>query len=208
MNRIFIAAAFCLPLLFLAASGQSQPSGSELDQLVRQCPDLSSAYAMRGRFFLKKLNYAMAADDFRKAASIEQDRDDLHLWLGKALFISGNHQKAAESFDQAAAIADKKFVEIHKTRGEAYLAKVWMTSSPADADKIIESFDKVLLLHPDSAEAYYGRGRGFFAKAYFTSGDYTKAVEDLKKAVALKPGFQEAEKELEAAILHQALRAD
>jgi tetratricopeptide (TPR) repeat protein len=207
MNSKFIATAFCMSMFFLHAakvSAQKDISSKELNHLVSQCQNLSSSYSLRGRFFMQRQNYAMAAEDFSKAISLDQDRDDLHLWLGKALFLSGNHQKAVESFDQAAAIADKKIAEIYKTRGEACLAKAWAAGSNSDADKIIESFDRLLLLHPDSAEAYYGRGRGFFLKSYFSTKDYSNAIDDFKKAIALKPNFQEAERDLDSAMLHQA----
>ena len=207
MSKIFSAAAILwICLSAVSASAQQQFTREELDQLANQCPNFPSAYLLRGRMFMQQHSYDQAADDFKKAISLEQNRDDLHLLLGVSFFLARDYEKATESFDQAADIIDKKLEEIHKMRGESYFIKAWMNRSPADADNVIDSFSKLLLLRPDSAEAYYGRGRGFFAKAYFSSGDYSKAIEDFTKATALKPGFQEAERELESAKFHQAMR--
>jgi tetratricopeptide (TPR) repeat protein len=54
-------------------------------------------------------------------------------------------------------------------------------------DEAIKDFDKVVELDPQDAKAHYNRGLIYFAK-----GEYRRALEDLKEAVRLDPGFADA----------------
>jgi len=54
-------------------------------------------------------------------------------------------------------------------------------------DCAIDSYTKLIVLQPQSAEAYYSRGR-----AYNKKGDYARGIVDFNKAIELRPAYAEA----------------
>jgi len=132
---------------------------------------------------LEREEYNAAAFEFGQA--IKKDKKNLHARLGKgkAHLQLGEHDKAKEAFEGLADIDELYEKEnkhifneygIELRKGELY-------------DTAIENYNKAISLDPEDPALYFN-----LARAYKEKGETTEATKNLKKALELKPDFNEA----------------
>ena len=151
---------------------------SRFDAALREEPPAKEAaviYAHRGECFDGKNEPAKAMKDYNKALSLDPGSAVSYLARGKSYERSGDHDKAIADYNEAIRL-DPNQALVYISRGVAY-------SSKGMYDKAIEDQTKAIsLLNPATFEPYYYRA--FYYKA---TGEFGKAVEDLKTALRLNP---------------------
>jgi tetratricopeptide (TPR) repeat protein len=216
MKKQFILAT-ALSVLIVSAPlrsyGQmSSPllSINEYNQIAMQHPNFAPVYFERGMARFGAKEYSTALQDLSKAIIMRPYDADAHYMRGATYLASGQLNQAISDLDKAAEQRKNMFVETFKMRGNLYLARAFSPGAInklADAEAAIENFDEIVRLNPNCAEAHYNRGRGYFAKAYFTGASYEQAIVDFDKALSINPNFAAAKKERESAIYQQKQRA-
>jgi|GEM_PF-2290801 len=173
----------------------------------------ADAWYFAGRANLAKGDFGKALDLFEKAP---KDKPDLDGLKGKALMGQGKHKEALKALEaQYAKTQDDSLLEDlsalkRKTGDEAgaivYLEKLAekhpgseniqeqlaaFYRAKGDKDKATEKYSRVFIVNPAHAEANYWLGM-----EAANSGDQTRAVPFLEKAVTLLPTRSDAWKAL------------
>jgi cellulose synthase operon protein C len=90
-----------------------------------------------------------------------------------------------------AMVVCKKGIKAHPDSVEARVLLARVYSAQKKYKRALQELDELIASKPDSAEAFCARG-----KMKLESGDESSGIEDLKKAIDLKPGFEDATKAL------------
>jgi len=171
----------------------------DFTKAIKLKPDEAYFYYWRGRAYYEKRDYNEAVQDFTKAIKLKPDDADFYYWCGgayyergMAYFEKGLYNEAIECFTKAIELKPGE-AYFYYWRGKAYYEK-------GDYGKAIEDFTKAIKLKPDEAYFYGWRGKAYCEVwrgtayyevwrgiAYYEKGDYGKAIEDLTKAIELKP---------------------
>lgn len=136
-----------------------------------------------GQKHLERKEYHAAAFEFGQA--IKQDKENLeaHLGKGKAHMSLGEVDKARETFESMSKLDnlyDKENKHIFNEYGiELRRAQLY--------DLAIDNYNKALEIDPNDEALYFN-----MARALNESGNTQAAVENLQKALKLKPDFAEA----------------
>jgi len=120
--------------------------------------------------------YEMAAACYGRARRLDTSSFRWAYYLGLAEAANGKKVQAAASLKKALQVASNYLPARLK------LAEVLMEIGDWEASQTL--FQKIVGQHPDSALAYYGLGRIQAAK-----GQFSEAIQNLKKACDLFPSF-------------------
>ena len=150
-------------------------------------PFFPSVYTNRGSAFLKKGDYQSALKDYLKA--IEQSPDYAEAWRLAALAYAelGNDQEALNAMNRASAINPLSNAAVVLSDEYNFMGQRVFNQHPDSPDKPIAYYLKSLQINPSNASAYLNLGGMWFVKH-----DVAKARDNWKKALASKPGYEEA----------------
>lgn len=136
-----------------------------------------------GKMHLDKKEFHAAAFEFGQAIKVDGENLEAHLGKGKAHIGLGEVDKARETFAKMSAIDslyDKDNKHLFNEYGiELRKGKMY--------DMAIDNYQKAIEID-DTDEALYFN----LARAYHENGKLDEAVENLKKALSMKPDFNEA----------------
>ncbi|HEY6332788.1 MAG TPA: tetratricopeptide repeat protein, partial [Blastocatellia bacterium] len=191
--------------------GDFDKAKSELDETLRLQPGDYDASYMLGLVLVKKLQLAPAKEIFDQMLARLGDSPQLHIIFGRVYRDGGYLENAVEEFQKAAAL-DPKFPGVHYYLGLTYLLK----DGASKLDQAADEFKIELVEHPDQFFANYSLGviylnqrkwdiavsflekaakiqpenpDPFFdlGQAYQTLGQHERAIEVLRKSIALTP---------------------
>jgi tetratricopeptide (TPR) repeat protein len=202
---------------------------SSFDQEIKLDPKRTEGYLLRGLMYLAKRDYGRAIADYEQVIRIDPKSSSSANFLRDAVYLAnGDYDRAIADLDQTIKIIDPKDsvspAFVYSMRGAAYAMKGEHDRAIADLDRAIPALEKALqsmrsmpymqstgylrlldallahtgYFHP--ASAYAHRGYAFGRK-----GDFSRAMADLDKAIALNPKFARGYA-LRAAV--QTLRGD
>ena len=136
-----------------------------------------------GKMHLDKQEFHAAAFEFGQAIKVDEQNLDAHLGKGKAHIGLGEVDKARETFAKMSSIDslyDKENKHLFNEYGiELRKGKMY--------DMAIDNYRKALEIDAEDEALYFN-----LARAWHESGKLDEAVESLKKALAMKPDFNEA----------------
>lgn len=164
--------------------GQLDKAIADYNSAIALNPDDSNAYFNRGNSYksLEQLDNAIA--DYSKAITLKSDFPDAYYNRGNSYKSLGQFDKAAADFDRTITYKpDHTFA--YYNRGEAL----------ARQKKVTESFQDFEHTFPQNAtNSYFYSSR---AVAQFISGDKSKGIADIEKALALAGADAQAKKTAE-----------
>jgi superkiller protein 3 len=166
----------------LVASGKRQEAVSVLRQVISQHPRDPEARLLLGSIFAEDGKAAEAISEISEAVRLTPRSAVAHNALGEVFNTVGDLKAAREAFEKAATL-DPKFAQ-------AYVNLGLLFSQAGEGNRAAEHLDRALALigaTPDAAYPQYLR-----AKIHTEQGQFDKAAELLKRAVALQPDFAEA----------------
>ncbi len=115
-----------------------------------------------------------AVEEFREAARLFPDREEVHLGLASALFSAGDPAAISGSLDRA--------LELAPDSPWAHLAKGLALIQRGDFGEAIREGEKAVALAPDLPE-----GRQLLGSARRAAGDHPGAVRELQASLLLDP---------------------
>ncbi len=122
-------------------------------------------------------------------------------WQGSALLertdVGGNVDAAIEAF-QRALLLDTRFALAHAGLGQAYRRKYIDTREEVWAQRATAATSIAQTLDPDRAEVRYA-----LALTHSGSGRLNDAVEELNRALAIRPNYEEARRQLGTVLAQQ-----
>ena len=143
----------------------------------------ADAYSYRSVSYYSKREYLKAIDSAYFALLEKGDHFEAHNHRGLAYIAKRQLDRAIQSFDRAIS-ANPKFAEAYSNRGLAYCMK-------GNCDQALSDQKKAIELDPQLAFAYQRRAHSQVVKG-IDPNTLPGAVQDLDKAIQLKPGFVEA----------------
>lgn len=136
-----------------------------------------------GKMHLDKEEFHAAAFELGQAIKLDANNLDAHLGKGKAHIGLGEIDKAKETFAKMSAIDslyDKENKHLFNEYGiELRKGKMY--------EMAIDNYKKAIEIDADDEALYFN-----LARAYQESGDLEAAGENLKRALSMKPDFNEA----------------
>lgn len=120
----------------------------------------------------KKAKQSLAV--LKKAVTLEPDLAYIYNSLGSAYFFLDKYDSAVASYKQANQIAPAWLYPISNL-GSTYLTK-GADSTPADIDKAIELYRRVIQLDSSYSNGYYDMARALYFKSEWASGYYYNAL--------------------------------
>ena len=206
------AAVLILAVVSGPAAGYGQNpnpllSLGEYNQIARQHPNFAPVYFERGMAQFSAKKYAEAIQDLTEAIAMRPNDADAYYMRGAARLAGSQLNQAVADLDRAADLRQEMFAATYRMRGTLYLTRAYTASANpiADAQAALDSFDLLVRLDPDCAQARYERGRAYFAKADFAKTSFAPAIADFDKAISINPNFEAARKERKNALYQQQL---
>lgn len=155
--------------------------------------DVNSRHAQalfgRGMCRLMTAKYDLAASDMAAAAASDPKDAEAFFYLGVALDLTGDHDKALENY--AAARRLRPVLGRRPAFDCLYIERSEMSPDQARsaANRIIDACSEAFKAAPEHLVSIVYFKRGI---AYRMKGDYDRALADLEKALNLYPGFSAA----------------
>ena len=181
MNKIQLAVSFI-------NSGQIKEAIGIVESLIKNFPNESLLYNIRGVCSHSCQNYKVAIDDFRKAVELNSDYAEAYYNLGVSYGDLGEIESAKKAYKNALRINN------NYPTAQNNLGQILFTQG--EFKESISHFEWALEFKPDFAEAYYNLGN-----AYLSIEDLHNAIKLLKKAISVKPDFADAYNNLGIAYL-------
>ena len=181
MNKIQLAVSFI-------NSGQIKEAIEIVEPLIKNFPNESLLYNIRGVCSHSCQNYKVAIDDFRKAVELNSDYAEAYYNLGVSYGDLGEIESAKKAYKNALRINN------NYPTAQNNLGQILFTQG--EFKESISHFEWALEFKPDFAEAYYNLGN-----AYLSIEDLHNAIKLLKKAISVKPDFADAYNNLGIAYL-------
>jgi tetratricopeptide (TPR) repeat protein len=162
----------------------------------------SSTELTSARLYIQQKNYDKALEVLQQDVAKNPQSDEGYFLMGVVYGELDDMKKLVESFDKSLSISDNYAKEISEYRASYWASYFnrgynnYQRSTKTDdgdsakifMDRAIESYKTAILLEPDSADNY--RNMAF---AYLSTGDYTEAIDPLKKLIELdksEDGYQ------------------
>lgn len=136
-----------------------------------------------GKMHLDKQEYHAAAFEFGQAIKVDKENLEAHLGKGKAHIELGEVDKARETFANMAKI-DSLYEKENKHLFNEYGIELRRGKM---YDMAVENYMKAVEIDPDDEALYFN-----LARAFHEGGKVSEAAEHLKKALQIKPDFNEA----------------
>ncbi|HEY1765134.1 MAG TPA: tetratricopeptide repeat protein [Opitutaceae bacterium] len=146
---------------------------------VQRNPGAWLAHNNLGKVFLQENRPSEAADQFRRATTLQPDSPEAHANLGNALEALGSRDDARREYEAALAI-DPRFA------GARYNLGLWFLKA-GRPDEAAAAFRAALAVDPAHASAHNNLGLSLAA-----TGHPAEALEEYRRALALDPNLPEA----------------
>lgn len=173
----------------MALNGKRDFDGAikSFDQLLEQpardpvsVANRADAFSLRSESYFQQGNYLKAIDSGFYAVLEKGDHAEAFNQRGKAFIARRQYDRAIQNLDRAISL-NPKFAEAISNRGYAYRAK-------GNVDQFLDDQKKALEIDPQLAVAYQRRA----GTVMLNKGDANAALNDLNRAIELKPDFVEA----------------
>ena len=159
-----------------AVQGNYDDAITHYQAAVQKDPDDLSSRFLLGKTYLQMNRIDLASAELDKVLAADKDYPGLAMARGQLLEQSGQIEKALEQFSAALKKAPDD-VDLQLRVGAAYVGI-------RKADEALAILKKVMEKRPQSAEANYYYGRGYFLRGGAALADATRY---LKNAVRLDP---------------------
>jgi protein O-mannosyl-transferase len=212
----FTAAAAIISLLSFLSLNRAlvwKDSMTLWNNVIRNYPEVSTAFANRGVVFSQQGKYGEAIADFRKALKLNPKLLDTYNHLGIVYAESGDIPKAVSLFNHVLKVKPRlaptlyNLGKIYARTGQPEKAVSYYTRAlnsypryvdaannrgniyleEKDYEKALGDFSYVIRLAPDYPAAYFNRGN-----AYFYMKRWDNAIADYSRAIKLKPDYEKA----------------
>lgn len=183
----------------LLSQGRFEEAISEFSEIVEE-ENEALTYFNRGMEYLHRKKFGKAILAFNKAVAINSMYAEAYKGMADAYKGKGDPEKYREFLDKSAeilAIQDRLdelkelFVEILEANPEAinpYNTMGIDLRRRGDYPGALHAYTQALVLTPKDENLLYN-----IAKACIFAKDYARAITHLEQAVALRPGFAEAQ---------------
>lgn len=158
--------------------------------------DHMKSYLYMGRAYLKLDRWMDAISPLKKAYSlaprettkiISGELLNAFLGAGIAQFQKGNYQGAIDYLKEGLKLKPGS-KEVMGQLGETLLAFGTQLLSEKRISEAISAFKEALEVSPGNFSAYFG-----LAKAFFSNGDFAKALDAVRNAIKVNPKSEEAQ---------------
>lgn len=181
------AVLYVLRGLAHSRQGDLKRAVDEAEFALRFDPHLPSAYVLRGTARFKKGMMSQALEDVKTAIRLRPTDAKFHAELARMLARTGQHDQAARSYAKVLELAPNLH-EAHLQRGVA----MRQCGNTVAAESELTQY----LRHcPGNAVAHYQRGL-----CRVSQRNYSQAISDFDKALALKPDDWAAKEAKEKAL--------
>jgi tetratricopeptide (TPR) repeat protein len=202
------AGAFLDRGIVFASRKEWQLAITNFTEAIRLNPDLSAAYALRGRAYYACASYVvsignnfsnvtaeidsirqvsdqqvswyeMSINDFTQAIKLDPNNSVIYRERGVVYSDSGNFEKALLDYTEAIRLSPN-YAWAYRNRGNTYEAK-------GDYTNAVIAQTQAISLDPNSSPAYVSRG-----SAYSRQGKYQEAISDYNQAIKMNPNYVRA----------------
>ena len=167
--------------------GRLDEAVAEYEEALRLNPDYAKAHNNLGNAWLSvpgRLNDAIV--EFKEAVRLRPDYAEAHNDLAMAWSLAPDRLGDAIAEFQEALRLWPDFAEAHQNLGNAYV------QMPGRLNDAIAQYEEALRLKPDSAVVHHN-----LAIAYAGIGRTAEAIEHLRIALRLNPGYEAARRNLQ-----------
>lgn len=164
-------------------TNQSKDKLALLDAKIRQEPKNADLYYARSKVFLDKGKMKESLMDIQTAISLDSKNVKYYIRKADILFATGETTLSFAALQDALKIDNKS--------SEAYLKTAEIALLLKDYDKTMFNVNEALKIDKINPNAYYLRGWVLKEK-----GDTIHAVQSYKKAIELKPDYEQPFEEL------------
>ena len=182
----------CLALVGILACGpSSEPPGDSEREGLAAATETGAEYAAareRARALGRNRQFDQAIPEALRALALAPDAFEPHAMLSELFLMADRDGQAAELFAERAAADPANPHPWHYKGYHEYRLGLW--------DRARESFEKVIEIDPDHAQAHYRLGT-----VYHSTGRFDRAIVAFRRAWELDPGSSE-----KAAVLSRLLR--
>ena len=147
-----------------------------VEPLIKNYPNESILYNIRGVCSKAKNEFKDAVNDFNQAVLIKPDYAEAYYNLGVTLREMGDSQNAIKAYQEALK-HNNHYPKAHNNLGQVFLVM-------GNLDSAIDHLEWAVALQPEFADAHNNLG-----SAYLGNNRVSDAIESYKKAVALNPNF-------------------
>jgi len=147
-----------------------------VEPLIKNYPNESILYNIRGVCSKAKNEFKDAVNDFNQAVLIKPDYAEAYYNLGVTLREMGDSQNAIKAYQEALK-HNNHYPKAHNNLGQVFLVT-------GNLDSAIDHLEWAVALHPEFADAFNNLG-----SAYLGINKVHDAIKSYKKAVALNSNF-------------------
>lgn len=148
--------------------------------------DFAEAHNNLGAVFMEDRDYGYAADEFKQAIEIDPGYVNARVNLALCKFYQGDADRARDEY--------LKCVELQPLACDCRQGLGVLAASQKKYDEAKVQFQKMTEVCPESPTGFYN-----LCQTYYDMGQCGNALESCMKAVAIKPDYLEARKNLTAA---------
>jgi tetratricopeptide (TPR) repeat protein len=183
-------------------SGRVADAIEWLNKAIKLQPEVPIFYTSLAMIYQQQGNFDEAISNLKKA--IDRERPPTahsSTQLGTIYFVRARQKGNEADYEEAIKLANDA-IKINRSYGSAYLllGQVYkFYRNGADADKAIENYELAAKYDPKNPLIYFSAGNLYFAVKHNDDA----AVNNLKKAVDLKPDYAQAYLELGEAYHHK-----
>ncbi|WP_200948591.1 MULTISPECIES: CadC-family transcriptional regulator [unclassified Bradyrhizobium] len=177
--------------LALASRGQGAEARSLFKRAIEQDPLYAAAHAMAAYIYLvDQAQYGAIADAGMRADAAALANAALKLANQDAFVLARSAQALTYlglEYDRGASLVEQA-IALNPNLSVAWLARCWVSVMRADAERGIESFEKVMRLSPlDPLKPFFVAG---VAHCHWFQGRFEEGCELAKEAIQIRPHLQ------------------
>jgi len=178
----------------LASVGRTDQAFTEFQRALTLQPDMSGAHYNLGRLLLQQGHAAAAVEQFELALSETNAPADVHNGLGLAYVSAGRVDEATREFRRA--------IDLTPTSSQAYRNLGDVLRSEGKMQEALAALRRAVELSPNDPDTRVALARTLndHGIALGSRGQFGEAIEKFEQALALVPGFAQAQHNLTTAL--------
>ena len=166
--------------------GHTDRAHNDFKEAIALKADFAEAHNNLGAVFMDRREFGYAADAFRDAIQIDPGYVNARVNLAVCLFYQGRTKAAAAEY--------RKCVELQPAACDCRQGLGVLAAKQKHWDEARAEFSKMTEVCPENATGFYN-----LCQTYYDMGQCGNALEACMRAIALKPDYIEARKNLTAA---------